>query len=118
VVNPERGGHLRHRFDPSSRVAGCDNVGVASDEILSEIKTHIARGNELMEAIRREHELNRGSWERQLHLTRRVIAHNERAFNESVGVMQEMRAEIRAQTEAIFRVIDRLDGGGTEPAGA
>jgi hypothetical protein len=34
-----------------------------------------------------------------------------------VAQINDMRREIRAQTEAIFRVIDRLDGsGGTRPA--
>ncbi len=33
------------------------------------------------------------------------------------AVLQDLVAENRAQREALFRILDRLDGGGAAPAG-
>ena len=52
-----------------------------------------------------------------------VIRRNERAFLEFRdeqqafrAEQQELRAESRAQTRALFALIDRLEGGGAAPA--
>jgi hypothetical protein len=115
---------------------------MASDEFLARIDAHMERGNELMEQIRAEHRLNRATYERiledqerreseyqqHLQITREVIRRNELAFQENTRVLaevsaeliselRELGAEVRAQTQAIFRMLDRFDGG-AEPAGA
>jgi hypothetical protein len=78
----------------------------------------IERGNELMDEVRAE-----------VQLTREVVRRHEIAFMdhsrlnaELVDAVREVKvdlrqlgSEVRAQTEAIFRMIDRFDGG-TEPA--
>lgn len=45
-----------------------------------------------------------------------VIRRNERAFIESRDESRAAREETRAQTRAIFALIDRLKGDGTAPA--
>jgi hypothetical protein len=79
---------------------------VISRRILAEIRElrlesgeHERRANELMEDIRGEMRLNR-------EVTRR----NELAFQQGTA-LSELIEEIRAQTQAIFKLIDRLDGG-------
>lgn len=49
----------------------------------------------------------------------------ETVFGELVGVIREMRADLRelreesrAHTQALLSLIDRLEGGGAAPAGA
>lgn len=114
-------------------------VGVTSRRILAEIRElrlesreQQARANELMEAVRAELALNREERARamdfyvehrqvlqdQLRLTHEVIRRNELAFQqgtsllaELVETVREMKEEVRAQTRAIFKLIDRLDGG-------
>jgi hypothetical protein len=95
---------------------------VASDEILNRIDEHMARGNELMQEIRRQHELNR----REHELNRAAFARNSEILARLVDVIGQMsrrledqEGAIRAQTEAIFKVLDRFgDGGGADPASA
>lgn len=119
---------------------------MASDEFLSRIDAHMERGNELMQQIRAEHRLSRATYERiledqgrresryqeQLQITREVVRRNEIAFQEGSRLaaqhierlqelgerLQELGEEVRAQTQAIFRMLDRFDDGGAEPAGA
>ncbi len=45
-----------------------------------------------------------------------VIRRNELAFTESRDEMRELREESRADTRALFALIDRLEGGGAAPA--
>jgi hypothetical protein len=82
----------------------------------------MARLGKLVEAIREENEITRRAYGEQLELTRTVIVRNGEAFDrmtqafedlihefrEMVREFREVRAETRAQTEAIFRLIDRL----------
>jgi hypothetical protein len=69
-----------------------------------ESREHQRRANELMEEIRDE-----------MRLSREVIRRNELAFHQGATALSELVEEIRAQTQAIFKLIDRLDGG-TAPA--
>ena len=82
---------------------------------------HMARGNELMEEIRREHELNRAAFAENAMVMSRLSEVLER-FDQTQLRMQAtldgLRAEVRAQTEAIFKLIDRFENGGTGPAPA
>ncbi len=85
---------------------------MASDEFLRRIDAHMARGNEhmargneLMEEVRHEHQLNRAAF-----------AENSRVLARLTDVLvlidrnqRELQAEVRAQTEAIFRMLDRSD---------
>lgn len=94
---------------------------MTSRKLLAEIKAlrlesreHHRRADQLMEEIRDEMRLNR-----------EVIRRNELAFQENSRVLsslvdtvremkEEVRAqtqEVRAQTQAIFKLIDRLNGG-------
>jgi hypothetical protein len=89
----------------------CQNVVVTPRRILAEIRDlrlesreHQRRANELMEEIRDE-----------MRLSRQVIRRNELAFQQGATALGELVEEIRAQTQAIFKLIDRLDGG-TAPA--
>jgi hypothetical protein len=87
---------------------------VTSRKLLAEIKElrldsgeHQRRANELMEEIRGEMRLNREV------IRRNVLASQEssRVLSELVETVRGMKEEVRAQTQAIFKLIDRLDGG-------
>jgi uncharacterized coiled-coil protein SlyX len=43
-----------------------------------------------------------------------VIAENSRVIAGNMGAVDDMRDQIRANTEAILRMLDRLDGNGNE----
>lgn len=93
------------------------------------IEQHMARGNELMADVRQEMRLNRVSYERQANVLSNALERNREAFERNSAVManlierhervtdgmiealRDMRDEIRAETRAIFKVIDRLEGG-------
>jgi hypothetical protein len=46
-----------------------------------------------------------------------LLAEEMRAnFGQRRELLDELLAENRAQREALFRILDRLDGGGTAPA--
>ena len=91
---------------------------MASDEYLERIDRHMERmdrhmerGDQLMDEIRSE-----------VQLTREVVRRNEIAFMENsrvnaelIDAVRDLGAEVRAQTHAIFRMLDRFDGG-AEPA--
>jgi hypothetical protein len=82
---------------------------------------HMARGNELMEEIRQQHELNR----REHELNRLAFAETARVMSRLGDVLErvdrsqrELQDEVRAQTRAIFKLIDRFENGGAGPATA
>lgn len=101
------------------------------DEHMARGNDHMARGNELMAQVRAEIELSRRSYEDQLRITRELNRRNEIAIRENSRVtseqidaireirvgLREVQEEARAQTRAIFQVLDRFSGG-AEPAGA
>ncbi len=101
---------------------------MASDEILSRIDEHMARGNELMEEIKREHELNR----REHELSRLAFTENaivmarlnevldriDRSHGALVARIEAQTDEVRANTNAIIRLLNRLGNGGADPAAA
>jgi len=102
-------------------------------ELLSRIDEHIARGNRLLEEVREEMRRNRES-------TERLFARQDEMFSEQVTVLRglsdvikkmgsslarelsvmtdelrDLREQGRAQTEALWQMIDRmnrLDPGG------
>jgi hypothetical protein len=94
---------------------------VASDEFLRRIdehmarsNEHMARGNELMDEVRREHQLNRAAFAEMMRVTARLTEVLDRIDQSQ----RDLQDEVRAQTKAIFRLIDRFDAGGpgTAPA--
>ena len=94
---------------------------MASDEILKRIDEHMARGNVLMAEIRRQHELN----QREHELNRAAYAEGMKVMAGLVRVVDQMRHElvdhsdeIRAQTKAVLRLLDRFGDAGTGPATA
>jgi hypothetical protein len=112
---------------------------MADDEVLRRIDRHMERGNELMEHLREVIDGNR-AFMRELLLrhekatdtmitrlredTRELREHRKefRQYRDEwrEAVREERRefvAEMRAQREALFRMLDKLDGGG-QAAGA
>jgi hypothetical protein len=69
-------------------------------DILNELRAQNERGDAMMAEIRDE-----------MRLTREVIRRNELAFQQSGAFLAELAEEVRAQTRAIFEVLDRLNGG-------
>ncbi len=110
------------------------------DRKLDRLDGHMARGNELLVEIRKQHELNQREHElnrqqyRELHeITMREIQLNRAAIQETRSVTREMivqlrqdrgvladiRQGIQANTEGLLRVLDELRrGDGPAPAGA
>ena len=77
---------------------------------------HMERGNELMEEIREEMRLSREQRERSDEMfadlrtfMREITLRVERGGREMVAEMRDLRAEGRAQTQALMRMIDRMD---------
>jgi hypothetical protein len=75
-----------------------------------------SRYRELMEQSERR-------YQEQLQVTREVVRRNQLAFNEFVRILGrlvekvgELAEETRAQSRAIFALIDRLENGGAKPA--
>ncbi|MGH2981393.1 MAG: hypothetical protein ACRDKV_05050, partial [Solirubrobacterales bacterium] len=99
---------------------------------------HMARGNELMDEIREEMRLSRAEHERSRRVhqdlrafiqeqTRRMelagraqvegLSELRRHVDRQVGAIDDMRDQIRANTEAVLRRLDRYPpNGGTAPA--
>ena len=82
-----------------------------SSRILAEIRDLRAESNLLIAEVRSEFGLNREMFRSEIVLNREVIRRNERVMSELVEAVREMRDQVRAQTRAIFKLIDRLDGG-------
>ena len=93
------------------------------DLTLERIDAHMTRGNELMEEIREEHQLNR----REHQLNRAAIQNNTQVLRELMLQRQEDRVVlerieqgIHAQTQGLLHVLDELRNGrggpGTAPA--
>jgi hypothetical protein len=91
---------------------------VDHDELLRRLDGHMERGNEIMA---RSNEL--------VEENHRVIQENMRAFEDLRSFLgdltlalrlltEDFRAEMRAQREALFRILDRLDGHGEGSSGA
>jgi uncharacterized protein (DUF2461 family) len=85
---------------------------VDHDELLRRLDMHMARGNVIMARSNVLMEQNR-----------RAFAANERAFRELHSFLgdltqalrvltEEFSSEMRAQRQALFRILDRLDGNG------
>lgn len=103
---------------------------MARDEVLNRIDRHMERGNELMERIDRR--MEEGG--RVVEENSRVIEHNSRVIEESsretrefmrellqrhgwftrqvVAELKDLQGQTKAQTQAILRVLDRLQPSG------
>lgn len=55
----------------------------------------------------------RGITQEQLQITREVIRRNELVFQDTRDVLAQLADKVDAQTKAIFRVLDRLENGGS-----
>ena len=100
------------------------------DLTLERIDAHMTRGNELMEEIREEHQLNRREHQlnrREHQLNRAAIQNNTQVLRELMLQRQEDRVVlerieqgIHAQTQGLLHVLDELRNGrggpGTAPA--
>jgi hypothetical protein len=90
------------------------------------------RNDEMWRAARREHllarrqmerneqqfELNRRAYEEGMALCQKLVEKSVKAFDDFAREIHDHRAETRAQTQALLRVIDRMDrlDGGTAAA--
>jgi len=92
------------RADAARRDDRAHELMAENRELMAEIHTELALNrNERAETF----ELYRG----EVQVTREVIRRNERVMSELVDAVREIKEEVRAQTRAIFKLIDRLDGG-------
>ncbi|MEK6328766.1 MAG: hypothetical protein AABM66_14760 [Actinomycetota bacterium] len=78
-----------------------------ADELIDEIREEVRLTREEVQLTREEVQLTR----EEIRLNREVIRRNELAFRQGATALGELIGEIRAQTQAIFKLIDRLDGG-------
>ena len=99
---------------------------------LTRIDRHLDRGDELMASIREDLRLNTEAYERHFELSRREHQATQAALGnlrdvcrslvvaveENTRTLRDLRAEIRAQTEGLMHVLDKLRGRGPggEPA--
>jgi len=99
------------------------------DERLARLEKEARAGSDFAAEARDELKITRLAWGKQIDLTREAIVSNSRILaraeeraltrhGEAMEALREMREEIRAQTRAIWDVIDRMDrlDGGTSPA--
>lgn len=115
---------------------------MADRELLERIDGHMARGNELVQLIREDHELNRHEHElnrrehalnRREHELNRAAIHSTRdavrslaaavarqadASDAMLASMTDMRDSIQANTRAVLHVLDELRGSGPGASGA
>jgi hypothetical protein len=98
---------------------------VDHDELLRRLDGHMERGNAIMARSNELVEENH----RVIQENHRVIQENTRAFEDLRSFLgdltlalrlltEDFRAEMRAQREALFRILDRLDGQGEGSSGA
>jgi hypothetical protein len=105
VPRVPRAVHWHNELVRSSRILAEIRDLRAEARIRDERANHLAaETNELMTKLTSEVALNRG-----------VIRRNERVKSELVDAVREIKDEVSAQTQAIFKLINRLDGG-TAPA--
>ncbi len=102
-------------------------LAVSADDPLSRIDAHMARGNELMEQNRAAFQdlrtFLRDMTLRQEKVMREMLARLDeqgKMLREQTEVIREGREEFvqesRAQRAALFRMLDRLDGGDSPAA--
>jgi hypothetical protein len=102
---------------------------VPDDEYLCRIDAHMARGNEIMQRHQEVIDANRRAFEGLRTFLRELTLRHGRALGAMVSKIEEQTEmlreqrrvfveESRAQRAALFRMLDRLDGGGEAAAGA
>jgi hypothetical protein len=100
---------------------------MADRDILERIDSHMERGNELMQRIEAEFQLNREAYTTLVHdlrdhtsalMTRcdRNMLRIDRRMAAHEAETRDLRAESRAQTQALLQMIDRMDR--PDPGGA
>lgn len=91
---------------------------MAGDEILERLDRTIERNNRVIEKNSRVVEENSRVIGDLRVFTRELVTRQERFMREVVKELADLRAESRAQREALLRVIDRFPPPGESPAGA
>jgi hypothetical protein len=89
-----------------------------TDELIARNSDVIARNSDLFEEVRDAMRLNREAMRRnEIAFVEgtRVVAEGTGVLSQLVETVREMKAEVQAQTRAIFKLIDRLDGGSAGP---
>ena len=74
--------------------------------LMERIDGHMERGNELMDQ-------NRQAFEDLRTFLREMTLRQERIFDRMARHLEELTEEQRAQRSALFRMLDRLDEGGS-----
>jgi hypothetical protein len=87
-----------------------------SDDLRAFIRDLMARFDRGMDAVERKLETSREENRRYFEALDRRAEIEARRTDEMVATMADIRADNRAQREALFRILDRLDNGGTAPA--
>jgi hypothetical protein len=78
-----------------------------SDRALERMDARMARNDDVLERNAQAFERNTQAFERNT----KAWGHTVAVFTAVLKSIEDMRDEIRAQTQAIYRVIDRLDEG-------
>lgn len=73
----------------------------------------MGRGNELMGEVREEIALSRQTHEDLRVFTRDLTRRNERVLDGMMRTLDDMGDQIRANTQAVLAVLDRLGGSAT-----
>lgn len=86
--------------------------------VIEELRVQRERSEREWALTRQELRVSRRTCEESLALCTRIVERNEAAFDRFSRVMAETVAETRAQTQAIFKLIDRMDrlDGGSQTA--
>lgn len=71
---------------------------------------------EFIREITLRHERASGETQEWLRIADERTGEMIRRGDEMIAELRDLRAESRAQRQALFRVLDRLDPGGAEPA--
>lgn len=69
----------------------------------------MTRGNELMEEVRDEHRKNREAFELYKMAMAQMLDDNKQFMRGVMDELGELRRDSRAHSEALFRMIERLD---------
>lgn len=87
-------------------------------DMLVRIDRHLEENSVLMEEIREEVRLHREAAADVRVFIRDITRRNEGVWREVIAELRDLRAESRAQREALLRLIDRLPPPADGPAAA
>lgn len=107
-----RNSRVLSRHSPGVRLSG-----VAEADFLRRIDAHMERGNELMDRSNELMDQNRRAFDDLRTFLRDMTVRQERVLGRMADHLADMTQEQRAQRAALFRILDRLDEGGSTAGG-